>query len=179
MSQLIDEISSSSVNSTKQSSGNDPVRIRRQIILHLKNSAAKLTPFLHANVLLDESNTHAVDLCTALEICFFYGIRVKEFGGRVPLWGLLERLEALSPPCIPLRNSVGAVASIHSLRSPLAKARGWIRQVLNNKGSVEASIQALVQRPELLKSFFLPQSIFLQPTDVSILVCTSHVSLLD
>jgi RUN domain len=114
---------------------------------------------------LNETLPAAVELCTVIEICLLHGIKLKEFHGVVPLWGLLERLEtmqssvsintapsnaqsvqssAAASPSVTnsgsagapsgaqvLWQAVGAVARMSSLRTPLARARGWIRQVLN------------------------------------------------
>jgi len=94
---------------------------------------------------------------------------VKEFHGVVPFWGLLERLETLQPPCLALRNSVGAVACIPSLRTPIAKARGWIRQVLNVRG-LEESLSVIVKQNRLLPSFYMQDSIMCHPEEVTALV---------
>lgn len=129
------------------SSSSDPEREywkrRREILLKLKNCVLKLTPFVHRNVSLDESFSEATDLCEAIEVVFFYGIKIIEFRGIIPLWGLLERLECSSKPSIPLRNAVGAVACMDSLRTPLAKSRAFIRQILNTK-TVDVSFLAIV-----------------------------------
>lgn len=115
----------------------------------MKDCTRNLTPYIHegsSGITFDEKNPHALELCSWIERCFFHGrdstsysitepigIKVKEFYGTVPFWGLLERLEASLPPILPVRNSVGAVACMTSLRSPLGKARGWIRQALNTQ----------------------------------------------
>ena len=112
---------------------------------------------------------------------FFFAIKITEFKGIVPLWGLLERLEGASackttPPSIqiPLRNSVGAVASMHNLRTPLAKARGWIRQVLNAK-QLDTCLQAIlfnssVDSNKLLNYFYYNHAIFHNTEDANIMV---------
>eukprot|EP01035_Chromulina_nebulosa_P018158 gene18158-23814_t len=56
---------------------------------------------------------------------------------------MLERLESISSDCLSLRNAVAAVSCIDSLRTPLAKARGWIRQILNTNSGLEHSLQAM------------------------------------
>ena len=66
-------------------------------------------------------------------------MKFQEFCGVLPFWGLLERLETTTPPLFEVRNSVGAVACVSSLRTPVGRARGWIRQALNTC-SLEATI---------------------------------------
>ena len=60
-------------------------------------------------------------------MCLLVGIRVRSFHGTIPLWGMLERLEASLPvhgtSRAPLRAGVLAASACHSLRTPLAKAR--------------------------------------------------------
>lgn len=146
----------------------------RRLIIHLKECVQALTPHAHANpnVALDESNEGANRLCEAVEVILTHGIRIKEFNGMVPLWGFLERLEILTPPCIPLRNTVGAVASIASLRSPIARARAWIRQILN-AGSLDESAMFMMAQSQLMRSFYYPGAILLNPEEGMGLVRTA------
>ena len=138
----------------------------RKLILNLKECVQALTPHAHENptVALDESHQGANRLCEAVEVIFTHGIRIKEFNGMVPLWGFLERLEILTPPCIPLRNTVGAVASIATLRSPIARARAWIRQILN-AGALDESAMFMMAQSQLLRSFYYPGAVLLNPEE--------------
>ena len=148
---------------------------RRQLLLHLKNCCYRLTSYSHQNTLLDDTLEAVNDVIMAIELFFLYGIRLIEFQGNIPLWFLLESLESSNPPCIPLRNAVGAVASMTTLRSHIGKARGWIRQILNNKGGLDASIQTITsQKIDFIQMFYYPHAIFLQPEDITVLV--SHLS---
>ena len=68
-------------------------------------------------------------------MCLLYGIRITDFEGVIPLWGLLERFE-ISMSASPLyRQSIDCLTSKYrpSLRTPSARMRAWIRQSLNNK----------------------------------------------
>lgn len=140
---------------------------------------------------MDNKIILAMELCRALEICFFYGAKTNELGGANALWCFLERLENSSPPCIPLRNAVGAVASVSSLRTSMAKARGWIRQILNTKGGLDVSISSMINlvssstsnpnastKNDLLASFFYPFSILHDHDDAIILVSCQFFYLL-
>jgi len=70
-------------------------------------------------------------------------MRTKEFGGVLPFWALLERLEGTSGERA-LANSVAAVALADALRTPVGRARGWVRQALNAK-ALEASVGAVLR----------------------------------
>lgn len=87
----------------------------------------------------------------------------------MPFWGLLEQLESSRPPIIAIRNSVGAVACVPSLRTPVGKARGWIRQSLNTH-CLEETIMTLTKNEKLVKFFYSGQSIVSTPEDTTILV---------
>ena len=123
---------------------------RTKILLRLKDVARSLTPYAHQLPTgmqgLTEQIPEAYELCNLIEVCLLHGIRIREFHGVVPLWGLLERLDALymthpSPPTSSSSSSssgsgkslVSMVSSLSRLRTPLAKARGWIRLVLNRR----------------------------------------------
>lgn len=112
--------------------------------------------------MFDEKNSHAHNLCSAIEKCIFHGIyittsifaisglqlmvtgiKITEFCGVMPFWGLLERLETSTPPLYEVRNSVGAVACMQLLRTPVGRSRGWIRQALNGY-TLEATISKIV-----------------------------------
>lgn len=77
----------------------------RNLILKLQDSVRKLTPAAHSKdaAPLNESNPLAINLCESLEMIFIHGMKIREFNGNLPLWGLLERMEIMTPPCIPLR----------------------------------------------------------------------------
>jgi hypothetical protein len=142
----------------------------------------QLISYAHDNIIMNSKIPEAAELCHALEICFFYGAKTNELGGTNALWSLLERLENTSPPCIPLRNAVGAVASMSSLRTSMAKARGWIRQILNTKGGLDASISVMINsvspgispnssgKSDLLSAFYYSFSVLYHRDDALILV---------
>lgn len=159
-----------SPSSTSTSAIPTPQITRRQILLHLKNCSFQLTKFVHSNNLLDISLQPVQDLCTAIELCLIYGMKINEFNGKIPLWFLLEKLESLSPPCIPLRNTIGAVASMHTLRTSIGKSRGWIRQILNTKGGLDEALTVIVNNQNLLRSFYYPHSVLTDKDDSLILV---------
>ena len=72
---------------------------RTKILLRLKDVARSLTPYAHQLPAgmqgLNEEIPEAYELCNLIEVCLLHGIRINEFHGVVPLWGLLERLDAL------------------------------------------------------------------------------------
>ena len=128
---------------------------RTKIILRLKDAARALTPYAHqlpaGTQGLNEQIPEANELCNLIEVCLLHGIRIREFHGIVPFWGLLERLEALyttHPTTTTNSNSistsskstVSVVSSLSRLRTPLSKARGWIRLVLNRRTVDEVTI---------------------------------------
>lgn len=129
---------------------------KKALVLSLKDVIHKLTPFAHEakeGTFIDERNPHAAKLISILERCLLHGMKIKEFYGVVPFWGLLERLESASPPCVAVRNSVGAVSCISSLRTPLGKARGWIRQVTNN-ATLSDCILEMLQHTKFIHFFY-------------------------
>jgi hypothetical protein len=145
---------------------------KRSLILSLKDKCRDLMPFLHRqeiSYLTEDNMVEVRGLIDVLEMIFFNGIKVKEFSGQIPLWGLLERLEVISPPCIPLRNSVGAVACIESLRTPLAKARSWIRQSLNAQ-CLEASLVFMGEHRDWLTKFYYPEALLMSKEELNMLV---------
>lgn len=131
---------------------------------------------------LNEQNADTQRFCEALEVIFLHGIKIKEFSGAIPLWAFLERLENLQPPCIPLRNTIGAVASMPTFRTPIAKARAWIRQILN-AGHLDESAMFMMAQVQLLRTYYNPGAILLNAEEGMGLVSspffshlTSHVS---
>lgn len=76
-------------------------------------------------------------------------------------------------------NTIGAVACISSLRSPMAKARAWIRQVLN-AGALEESLTFIIAQTNLLRSFYYPNALLCTSEECKILVSAHYhcVSLL-
>jgi hypothetical protein len=146
---------------------------RRQLILQLKDAGKELIPYIHTKDKKLVGNEAPVvhSLLIAIEMALLHGIKIREFQMMIPFWGLLERLEVLRPPCIPLRNSVGAVACASKLSNPLGKARGWIRQALNAQ-NLDESIVFLASQTEWTSKFYYPESIICTKDDAQILVCS-------
>ena len=132
----------------------------RQFVVNLKECAHRLASQPKDGPAPDQNNSAAVALSEAIELILTHGIKIREFDGNMPLWGFLERLEILTPPCIPLRNTVGAVASIPSLRTPIARARAWVRQILN-AGSTDEAVMFMMAQLQLLRSFYNPGAVLL------------------
>lgn len=57
------------------------------------------------------------------QLCLMHGMRIKEYHGVIPFWGLLERLEAENRTSAQNRVAIVNVAQLSCLRTPLAKAR--------------------------------------------------------
>jgi hypothetical protein len=129
--------------------------------------------------IFDKSCAEAVSFCDNLEAVFVHGIKIKEFNG-VPLWGFLERLEILIPTCIPLRNTVGAVASVPSLHSPMARARAWVRQILND-GHIDEAVMFMMAQSQLVRAFYYPGALLMNqeegPALVSVTAATAAISI--
>ena len=142
---------------------------RKQLILGLKDAVKKLMPYVHRKEIqyLSESQAEVKQICDILEMIFLHGIRLNEFHGQIVLWGLLERLEVLEPPCIPLRNSVGAIACVPSLRTPLGKARGWIRQSLNSQSLEDSLLFIASQLHNWTIKFYQPDALLCQKEEVN------------
>jgi hypothetical protein len=166
---------------------------RRQLLLQLKDTFKQLTPLAHKQTsspatsakegnassisdFLTESNPLLQTLCMQLEFIFLHGMKFKEFQNTIPFWGLLERLEVLTPPSIPLRNAVGAVACISQLRTPLAKARGWIRQCLNSH-TLDDNVTFMCSQQTWIGKFYYPEAIVAVKEDFDILVSVDSLSL--
>ena len=152
----------------------------------MKDVARKLTPFAHhqassvpiTNAItagnnaqyiqkLDQHVGEAYELCSLTEICFMNGIRTKEFQGIIPFWGLLERLvvsqndneqNTSKKNQIIFNTSVEKIALMTSLRTPLAKVRGWIRHVLNLR-ALDDCLQIILKDERLLNLFYTPDAI--------------------
>lgn len=148
--------------------------MRKKIILRLTALTKKLMSHTHSQDdsahHLDENNDDAVALCDALEIAFLHGVRIAEFGGALPSWKLLEKLENATPVCIPLRNSVGAIASVGSLKSAVGRTRGWIRQILNVKCVEECMHYIITEHSRALGEFYHPEAMVCHKGDANILV---------
>ncbi len=146
---------------------------RRSLLLQLKDNLKELTPFAHQKptVYLTEEHPKVQQACALLEQILLHGIKVREFQGLIPLWGLLERLEVLTPPCVPLRNAVGAIACVSTLRTPLAKARGWVRQTLNCQ-QLDENLSFMVSQQTWIGKFYYPEAIMSVKEDYDILVST-------
>lgn len=102
------------------------------------------------------------------------GIKINEFYGTLPFWGLLEQLESVIPPIITIRNSVGAVACIPSLRTPTGKTRGWIRQALNTH-CIEETITIIENNKKMLNFFYSSNAILACPDDFTVLVIKFNI----
>lgn len=143
---------------------------------------------------LDEHVAEAYELCTLIEICLLNGIRIKEYQGVVPLWGLLERLatvEKLSGTAVATKNipvlkgaspvnnvpnttssfhySVEFIARMTSLRTPVAKARAWIRYALNSR-ALDECLSIILQEKRLVSFFYLQEAILSITDNITILV---------
>lgn len=86
--------------------------------------------------------------------------------GVIPFWAFLERVERIPLAAgagggasrtgprerrlSSVRNTVGAVASLSNVSTPLGRARAWIRQCLVCK-SLEACVAALLDQERLVK----------------------------
>lgn len=134
----------------------------RRFVIQLKECVQRLAQHAQENptTTFNEQNADTQRFCEALEVIFLHGIKIKEFSGAIPLWAFLERLENLQPPCIPLRNTIGAVASMPSFRTPIAKARAWIRQILN-AGHLDESAMFMMAQSQLLRAYYNPGAILL------------------
>ena len=100
-----------------------------------------------AGVPLTEDEIAVTQLCAAVEQCLLHGMRRAEFGGVLPFWACLERLERACAGAgaeRALRNTVAAVSLAATLRTPVGRARGWVRQALNAR-ALEASVGALLR----------------------------------
>jgi hypothetical protein len=117
---------------------------------------------------LTESTENVSKMCDLLEALLFHGIRVKEFQS-IPFWAFLERLEVINPPNVALRNSMGIIAGIPNLHTPLSKARAWIRQALNNK-CLGDCLQYMISQTLVLTKFYSPEALLRCPEDAAILV---------
>jgi RUN domain/RhoGAP domain len=179
--------------------------------LRLKDSARKLTPFAHqqsssvaiTNAItagntdayiqrLDEHVSEAFELCSLIEVCLMNGIRVKEFQGVIPLWGLLERLvsvqkmigknpgenskQNVSPPKSSLQQgnqnlqlTVEKIARMTSLRTPVAKSRAWIRHALNLR-VLDECLSSVLSEAKLVSLFYTPDAIVSNADNVTILI---------
>lgn len=151
------------------------IQHRRDLVLLVKDCGRALMPFAHAegSQLLDENIASARDLCEAVERCLLHGMHLRAFHGAVPLWGLLERMEGRSSSKA-LRDSVQAVVFVSDLRTPLAKARGWVRHVLN-QGLLDDCLAALAQaEPKLLEAFYEADAILRSQQDLAMLLAVSR-----
>lgn len=115
------------------------------------------------------STTSATSSARVLDFCFdalllFLPCHVN-FSGVIPFWAFLERVERVplatggggaSRPgprerrLSSVRNTVGAVASLGKVSTPLGRARAWIRQCLVSK-CLEACVAALLEEERLVK----------------------------
>ncbi|CAM9347045.1 unnamed protein product, partial [Ectocarpus sp. 13 AM-2016] len=122
--------------------------------------------------LIRGDTAEAVALCVAIEQCLFHRIRVKDFGV-IPFWAFLERVERLplttggggagrpgphERRLASVRNTVGAVASLSNVSTPLGRARAWIRQCLVCK-CLEPCVAALLEEDRLVKVFYEPTAL--------------------
>jgi hypothetical protein len=148
---------------------------RRQLLLRLKDHVKILMPSTQTRpaTLLIGSHVGVSDTVDLLEIILLHGIRVKDFNGMIPLWALLERLEVQTPSCLSLRSAVGAVACIDALHTPLAKARGWLRQSLNSKCLDEALLFMTKEGDKWLRKFYLEDALLMHPDECEALVSVS------
>lgn len=150
---------------------------RRALILSLRDACKALTPYSHGTganqkPFLDLEVAEVEQLCCVLENILLHGIKIAEFQNIIPLWGLLERLEVITPPCISLRNTVGAVACSGHLRNPLGKARGWIRQSLNAQ-CLDDNVQFMLNQQTWISKFYYPEAILRVKSDGEMFVSRS------
>jgi len=104
----------------------------------------------------------------AVEQCIFHGLRVEEFDGVFPFWALVERLETtIAPPDLVFNNIVGAVAATPQLRTPVGRARGWVRQALNTK-HLHHCLTTLRAQHRYLQAFWHPRSLLRNEENLSL-----------
>lgn len=97
------------------------------------------------------------------------GLKITEFYGTFPFWGLLQRMNSVYPPLMEFTESTSQVAQFSStLRSTLALSRGWVRYAINTR-ALSACLSAMVQQPRL-SFFYYEGSIVLDSDCLSILV---------
>lgn len=142
----------------------------RRLVIQLKECVQRLTSH---DTAMTEKDQDAQSFCSALEVILLHGIKISEFNGAIPLWAFLERLENLTPPCIPLRNTIGAVASMPTFRTPIAKARAWIRQVLN-AGHLDESVMFMMAQSQLLRTYYYAGALLLNAEEGMGLVSQSQ-----
>ncbi|CAM9772685.1 unnamed protein product, partial [Discosporangium mesarthrocarpum] len=191
-------------------------------------------------VVLQGDSPEVKAVCVALEQCLLHRIRTKEFGGVVPFWALLERIERAqtsataqnvnttmapaAPPTwlgrgksarglvgepveeekkgggkgkgsrsggrsgglggeegggelvgkVAVRNTVGAVASLRKVRTPLGRARGWVRQCLVSK-CLEPCLSTMLREEQLIQTFYEPTALLRSLDDLGLLLtlCSS------
>lgn len=146
--------------------------VRKALLLSMKDCAHKLMPYVHEAsdyTKLSEKNAETVRLCSAIEKCIFHGIRISEFYGTMPFWGLLQRTTLSKSVNQKFIEGLEQVSQLSNLRTPIAKARAWIRYMLN-KGLLEESLRYILSHSRLLPFFYHSNSIMFNVDDSKILL---------
>lgn len=146
---------------------------RRNLLLTLKDSVKKLIPFTHKGIgklLLNEDEQKCLKLTETIEMCLFFGMKVNEFHGSIPFYGLLSKIISNPVTTIQMQNSVDITSSSSSGRTVLARSRTWIRYALNFQILDELVEQIKNQKYELLQHFYYDRALLLSVDDLNIFI---------
>lgn len=120
------------------------------------------------DLLLTSDKPQVEKFLVCLETCMIFGARSKEFLGVVPLWGYLEMLDTVSSNA-SIRSVISTITRLQKIRTPLAKARAFLRQCLNSR-ELDVCLEAMRNHRGISSKYFTNASILSNDNELTILV---------
>ncbi|XP_063048290.1 RUN and FYVE domain-containing protein 2 isoform X2 [Engraulis encrasicolus] len=140
----------------------DPMAMERANLLNMAKLSIKglIESALSFGRTLDSDYPPLQQFFVVMEHCLKHGLKVKKsfLGYNKSLWGPLEMVEKLCPEAAEIAASV---RDLPGLKTPLGKARAWLRLALMQKRLADY-LRCLITRKDILSDFYESAAVMLE-----------------
>uniref|UniRef100_A0A8C9VYE4 RUN and FYVE domain containing 2 n=1 Tax=Scleropages formosus TaxID=113540 RepID=A0A8C9VYE4_SCLFO len=140
----------------------DPMAMERANLLNMAKLSIKglIESALSFGRTLDSDYPPLQQFFVVMEHCLKHGLKVKKsfLGYNKSLWGPLEMVEKLCPEAGEI---VASVRDLPGLKTPLGRARAWLRLALMQKKLADY-LRCLITRKDLLSDFYESGAVMLE-----------------
>ncbi|KAL2083248.1 hypothetical protein ACEWY4_021021 [Coilia grayii] len=140
----------------------DPMAMERANLLNMAKLSIKglIESALSFGRTLDSDYPPLQQFFVVMEHCLKHGLKVKKsfLGYNKSLWGPLEMVEKLCPEAAEIAASV---RDLPGLKTPLGKARAWLRLALMQKRLADY-LRCLITRKDILSDFYENAAVMLE-----------------
>ncbi|MFT7805661.1 RUN and FYVE domain-containing protein 2 isoform X2 [Arapaima gigas] len=140
----------------------DPMAMERTNLLNMAKLSIKglIESALSFGRTLDSDYPPLQQFFVVMEHCLKHGLKVKKsfLGYNKSLWGPLEMVEKLCPEAGEI---VASVRDLPGLKTPLGRARAWLRLALMQKKLADY-LRYLITRKDLLSDFYESGAVMLE-----------------